>query len=207
MITDDELLSYFDRYGIQMFHWTNVAFASPKEREAMKHLAEEEQKMPKQHYSQHPRFGGIVDPFNFDDEEFDFDDEEINTPYPQNNSEIAQLRKRKLLIYVDCINETLNKYLGEGLRIDPRNFHDLAKDAERVEKAFGINMEDANIIAVVNFRQDIRVKAKAIPPLDDTLNPKYLDETAIKLLAKMSVKARKVMEEYWAEKFDWKPNT
>ena len=135
---------------------------------------------------------------------FNFPTTTSNTPYPQNDAEIVQLRKKKLLIYVDCINETLNKYLGEGLRIDPRNFHDLAKDAERVEKAFGISMEDANIIAVVNIRQDIRAQARAIPHLKNTLNPEYLDETSMNLLAKMSVKAQKVIEEYWIEIFGFR---
>ena len=189
-IMDDELLGYFDRYGVQMYTWKDVAFASPEQREAMKHLAEEEQKMPKQHYSQHPRFIHIVDPFNLDDK-------------------MEQLREEGLLDYVDFLNKEVRKYYGNpSLSLEERHISDMEKDSERIEKAFGISMEDANIIAVVNFRQDTRAITKAIPPLDDTLNPKYLDETAIRLLAKMSIKARKVMEEYWTEKFDWKrPNT
>ena len=128
---------------------------------------------------------------------------EINTPHSQNDPEKERLRKEGLLNYVDCINETINKYLGGGVRLDPRNFNIITKDAERVEKEFGISMEDANIIAVVNFRQDIRMQAREIPHLEDTLNPKYFDETAVKLLAKMSIKAREIMEEYWAEKFNF----
>ena len=195
---DDELLGYFDRYGVQMFTWSAVALASPEERERMKRMAEEEQKMPKQHYSQHPRFMHIVNPFNCDDER----------THPQNEFEIGQRRREGLLDFVDFLNEETRKYSGNpSLSLEERHISFMEKDSERIEKETGISVEDANIIAVVNFRQDIRRQAKVIPPLEDTLNPKYLDETAIKLLAKMSVTAKKGLEEYWAEKFDFRrPN-
>ena len=49
---EDELLNYFDRYGVQMFSHSQVLIASPEERERMKRIAEIEQEEKKMHYSQ-----------------------------------------------------------------------------------------------------------------------------------------------------------
>ena len=89
--------------------------------------------------------------------------------------------------YVDFLNAEARKYSGNpSLSLEERHFSFMEKDSERIVKERGISMKDADIVAVVCFRQDLRSQAGIIPYLDNCLAIEYLDETAMKLLKKMS---------------------
>jgi len=89
--------------------------------------------------------------------------------------------------YVDFLNEEVRKYSGNpSLSLEERHFSFMEEDAKRIVRQTGISMKDAEIVAVVNFRQDLRAQGGIIPYLDDCLTIEYLDETAMELLKKMS---------------------
>jgi len=89
--------------------------------------------------------------------------------------------------YVDFLNGEARKYSGNpSLSLEERHFSCMEKDSERIVRERGISMIDADIVSVVLFRQDLRYQAGIIPYLDNSLTIEYLDETAIKLLKKMS---------------------
>jgi len=89
--------------------------------------------------------------------------------------------------YVDCINETISKYLVDNPPLEERHFLHMEKDAENLVKEYGISMEDAEILAVVNFCQDVSKTAKGREG-SYSMNGDY-DENVLKLLKRLSEKA------------------
>ena len=91
------------------------------------------------------------------------------------------------LNYVDFLNEETRKYSGNpSLSLEERHFSFMEEDAKRIVRETGVSIKDAEIVAVVTFRQCLRAQAGVIPHLENSLTIEYLDETAMKLLKTMS---------------------
>ena len=93
---------------------------------------------------------------------------------------------KKWYSYVDCIYETIRKYLVGNPPLEERHFSHMEKKVEELVKQYGISMEDAEILAVVNFCQDVRIQSENRKGY--TMDGNY-DEIVINLLRKLSEKA------------------
>ena len=95
--------------------------------------------------------------------------------------------------YIDCIKKVIVDNLGREFlgTLDERSLSlVMKKDAERLVNDFGLSKQDAAVIAVVNFRQDIKEHVyKVRPPGTDTLDERYLDKVDIKILSNLSYDA------------------
>ena len=95
--------------------------------------------------------------------------------------------------YIDCIKKLIVNNLGQEFLdlIDERALSIVMKeDMERLVNNFGMSKQDAAVVAVVNFRQDIKIHTlKVRPEGDDTLDERYLDELDIKILSNLSKEA------------------
>jgi len=92
--------------------------------------------------------------------------------------------------YIDCIKKVLVSNYGREFLdlIDEQAFSMVMKpDAERLVNRTKISIQDAAIVAVANYCEDIKIHLlKSRPEGKDTLDERYLDEVAIKLLSKLS---------------------
>ena len=98
--------------------------------------------------------------------------------------------------YVDCIYQTIRKYLGNQ-SLEEQHFLYMEKNAERLIKEYGISMEDAEILAVVNFCQDVRFQGESRTGY--TMDGNY-DEIVLKLLKNLSEKALEPFSEVTKQK-------
>lgn len=95
--------------------------------------------------------------------------------------------------YIDCIKRVIVNNLGREFLddIDSRAFSMVMEpDAKRLASNFGLSKEDAAIVAVVSFLQDIKIhQYRTRPEGTDTLDERYLDQRDIKILSNLSLDA------------------
>ncbi|GHV05394.1 hypothetical protein FACS189416_5000 [Bacteroidia bacterium] len=94
---------------------------------------------------------------------------------------------------IDLIKRAIERNLGREFlnSLDERAISIVMKeDAERLVNNFGMSRQDAAVVAVVNFRQDIKIhRDKVRPEGIDTLDERYLDNLDIKILSNLSREA------------------
>jgi len=105
---------------------------------------------------------------------------------------IERLHQKGFYDYVDSINETISKYLVGNPPLETRHFNHMKATAESLIKEYGISIEDAEILAVINFCQDVRMQAEGRKGY--TMDGNY-DEVVLKLLKKLSEKAKGPLSE------------
>lgn len=85
----------------------------------------------------------------------------VAPPHPKTNKKVLIINNNNMNdSYINCIKKVFENNLGrEFLDLtDERAFSKVMKpDAMRLVDKFGISMQDAAVVAVVNFRQDIKI--------------------------------------------------
>ena len=96
-------------------------------------------------------------------------------------------------MYIECIKRVIVNNLGKAFldSLDERALTlVMKKDAERLVNNFGIGIQDAAVVAVVSFLQDIKIhRDRTRPEGNDTLDERYLDNRDIKILSNLSNEA------------------
>jgi len=107
---------------------------------------------------------------------------------------------------IDCIKKVIVNNLGREFldNLDERALSIVMKeDAERLVNNFGLSKQDAAVVAVVNFRQDIKIHVEKMRPEGiDTLDERYLDKIDIKILSNLSEDA--LEQAPFSDELKWK---